>query len=122
MRAIPWIVMGTLVLVGSGGCKRAKTPHADPLRPLTQVKDVLMPQVFQGVELALERYQDENGRYPERLPELVPTFLPREDDLIDSWGTSLRLRVSEDGGTTFLESAGPDRRFDTPDDLARRLQ
>lgn len=122
MRTIPWIVVGIVALVSGGGCKRAKSPSANPLRPLTQVKDVLMPQVFQGVELALERYQDENGRYPERLPELVPAFLSREDDLIDSWGTSLRLRTGEEGAATFLESAGPDRSFDTPDDLARRLQ
>lgn len=114
--------MGILVLVAGGGCRKTPQKNSDqgPLRPLLKVKGAVMPQLFQGVEAALEQYRDEHDRYPDQLSELVPAFLTRADDLIDSWGTPMRLRTDNSTGEAILESAGPDRQFGTPDDLVRR--
>ncbi len=122
MRISPWILTGILLFGFGLGCKKAGKKPEGPLIGLTRVKQAVMPQIFQGVESALERFRNENDRFPQRLVELVPTYLTSEEDLIDSWGSNLRLLPGATPGGVLLKSAGPDREFDTEDDLVRSMQ
>lgn len=43
----------------------------------------------------------------------------RDEIIFDSWGTPIQIRT--ESPMIHLRSAGPDRRFDTPDDIAREI-
>ena len=70
------------------------------------------------ISRALERYHQAHGRYLEPnadLQVLVREGLLRKSDLRDPWGHPYRVRFSQ--GNAWLDSAGPDGRWDTVDDL-----
>jgi hypothetical protein len=83
-------------------------------------------------EMAIHNYNREYGRFPEAARwesamlgtdhEVNPRaiiFLPDRKSLTDPWGTPFRYRLDEKNEHFELRSAGPDRQFDTPDDLHR---
>jgi hypothetical protein len=60
------------------------------------------------------------------LRELIPTWRIdwnscefRDGMVFDPWGTAIQIRI--DSPTVHLRSAGPDRQFGTPDDVAREI-
>ena len=74
------------------------------------------------LELAVNQYRFSHGAYPigsnalslaARDPDCVS--LPANTNLADCWGMPLRLRIIN--GTALVDSAGPDRLFDTADDI-----
>ncbi len=68
---------------------------------------------------ALDQYYNDNEKYPDNLEELVPYYLRTKNDLIDSWGNKYKLaNIDEEW---FIISAGKDKKFDTNDDIKRRL-
>ena len=76
---------------------------------------ILAGEIFQ--------YACSNGRGPANLPELLAaadgdefTRL-RRDQLIDGWGTHFAYARTDQGRSFELRSAGPDRVFDTADDI-----
>lgn len=70
---------------------------------------------------ALARFHRDRASYPDSLRALLrmevpPPYLPaREDWFVDGWGTELRYRRRGPGYE--LRAAGPDRAFDTADDV-----
>jgi hypothetical protein len=70
------------------------------------------------ISRALERYHQAHGRYLEPnadLQALVREGLVRKADLRDPWGHPYRVRFSQ--ANAWLDSPGPDGRWDTVDDL-----
>jgi hypothetical protein len=70
------------------------------------------------INRALERYHRAHGRYlePDADPQtLVSQGLLRRADLRDQWGRPYRTRFR--GADAWLDSAGPDGRWDTSDDI-----
>jgi hypothetical protein len=63
----------------------------------------------------IEAYTVENGRAPEGIEG---NMLLIEADLNDAWGESLRYDALEKNAFA-IRSAGPDKKFDTADDLTR---
>ncbi len=76
-----------------------------------------------NLEKAVSAYAiDRDGRFPATLQELVHTAT-NQDGLLsevpnDPWGTPYLYSV--EGVRPFIRSAGPDRVFDTPDDVSSR--
>lgn len=79
-----------------------------------------------SLQTAIEVYEIDTGRYPDNLmkdlwvPNPVPLgyggpYIRSTNILSDSWGTLFRYRRMQTGFE--LRSAGPDRRFDTADDM-----
>lgn len=83
-----------------------------------------------GINLALDLYEVDNGRYPARLEDLI--IRPEDTERWkgpyikkiprDPWGNLYVYRFpGSDNKETFdLFSPGPDHRADTPDDVADR--
>jgi len=68
---------------------------------------------------ALDQYYNDNEEYPDNLEKLLPYYLKTKNDLIDSWGNKYKLvNIDEEW---FIVSAGKDKKFDTNDDIKRRL-
>jgi hypothetical protein len=63
-----------------------------------------------GTNMGLEALITDPGVSAWHGPYLRPAVLPK-----DSWGTVLRYRLA--GSNYVIQSAGPDRKFDTPDDI-----
>lgn len=61
---------------------------------------------------ALNLHRQTHGTYPDTLETL---FGEQPPELLDAWQTPLRYTTTGDSFT--LHAAGPDRRFDTADDL-----
>lgn len=79
---------------------------------------------MQRVATAIDRYEVDNLRLPTDLSQLVgqgngtgPSMGVTNwgNGFKDEWGTELRYRLLD--GTYELRSAGPDRTFETQDDL-----
>jgi hypothetical protein len=72
---------------------------------------------MRSVRIAIEAYHMDNGRYPaastvaELVPKIQPTYI-RTTPERDAWGTPFLYRVSADGQSYVLASAGSDRAFD----------
>lgn len=67
---------------------------------------------------ALASYYQEQGRYPDRLAELVPGFLSTDSPVKDSWRRDLVYTPAASAGTGFvLRSNGPDGLPGTNDDV-----
>ncbi|UCH35294.1 MAG: hypothetical protein JSV65_02775, partial [Armatimonadota bacterium] len=70
------------------------------------------------INRALERYRQAHGRYLDPnadLQILVHEGLLKRSDLRDNWGRPYRVRFRQ--ANAWLESRGPDGRWDTADDL-----
>jgi hypothetical protein len=111
------LVIVMVVYLGKG---RQANPVAEASADLDKAKGATLEPIMKQVETAVDAYADENGNYPENLEILVPQFLSRTDDLIDPWGTRLRLERGEPQKLSLV-SAGPDRAFGTSDDSRRSL-
>jgi hypothetical protein len=71
-------------------------------------------QHVQTVEQVLFQYRADENRWPTTADLVYKKYLsPRE--LVDPWGTVIVYRLSGDFPTVL--SAGPDRTFDTEDDI-----
>ncbi len=80
---------------------------------------------LQAIAIAIDMYEVDNERLPSDLKEIGPNpkgwgasatgYVKPTVTTTDSWGRALRYSH----GTNWYElrSSGPDRRFDTPDDL-----
>ncbi len=71
------------------------------------------------ISQALSHYLEDHGQYPEGIQDLFPRYLSQERYLSDPWGTPIRYEKRDDGCT--LTAAGPDREFDTADDLVKTI-
>jgi hypothetical protein len=70
---------------------------------------------FRNLHTALTRYSAEQGAYPEKLGGALSSYMPRVPRR-DPWGTGYRYSLQ--GSDDYrLESAGPDGKFGTSDDL-----
>ena len=72
-------------------------------------------QVMIQNEGLLELYKKNKGRYPENLTQLRDlnyTYYP-----MDHFLTEFYYKVSSDGQSYVFKSAGPDKKFDTSDDI-----
>ncbi len=101
-----------------GARRRAQRGEADNILTMAQ--------------MATRQYEFEYGRLPaaarwgeamlgtdrEVNPRAI-TFLPERKFLADPWGTPIRYRLDDENHRFELRSAGPDRQFDTRDDLHR---
>lgn len=114
------------------GVQRWWKEIAPPIEPAPGTRPELVQQgkiqearaLLNLVVMGAERYCGQFGRYPEsfeqvvsysltlprRTPCAVPYMLP-----LDPWGTAYRYGLA--GGVPRPVSAGPDRRFDTADDV-----
>lgn len=75
-----------------------------------------------NVDTAVAAYSlKHNGRAPSNLQDLVNNdsekYLKRDDDLIDAWGTELKIETKKNGKEWVIISAGPDEQFGTDDDI-----
>ena len=74
-------------------------------------------QQVQSVTLSFSRFLLDQKRLPRTLEELDP-----KRSYADPWGTPLRYEILEPQPMWFrVGSAGPDRAFDTPDDIEQRV-
>jgi len=64
---------------------------------------------------AVTRYRADNGRCPATRNDLTKQKYFPAQAFVDSWGTSIAYFCSGDG--TLARSAGPDKRFNTDDDI-----
>jgi Type II secretion system (T2SS), protein G len=71
---------------------------------------------------AVSLYKANYGAYPEEKNALTILIndsdcrmLLKKTNLDDPWGTPFRFRIID--GHPVVDSAGPDRKFDTPDDI-----
>ncbi|HUT73680.1 MAG TPA: alpha-2-macroglobulin family protein [Armatimonadota bacterium] len=77
-----------------------------------------MSRDAERINRALEQYRQRHGRYLDPnadIAVLVQEGLLRRSDLRDQWGNPYRVRFR--AANAWLESAGPDGRWDTVDDL-----
>lgn len=81
----------------------------------TAVKSDETAVAMQTAVNKIEAYSVENGRAPEGIEG---NMLLIEADLNDAWGESLRYDAL-DKNDFAIRSAGPDKKFDTADDLTR---
>jgi hypothetical protein len=72
-----------------------------------------------GVHAALTQYQIERGRCPTGRGDLIDGKYLNARDLVDPWGTSIAYWCHAD--EMQIRSAGPDKLFNTDDDIAREL-
>jgi hypothetical protein len=70
------------------------------------------------VESALAMYDIDHGRCPPAAADLVAGDYLANVDAVDPWGTTIAISCTPDDWSA--RSAGPDRRFDTSDDIRRR--
>jgi len=94
-----------------------EAPHAEAM--LAGMDKAGMRRVendFRSLHLALTRYAAEQGAYPEgNLGGALSSYMPRVPSR-DAWG--MAYRYSRQGSDDYrLESAGPDGKFGTSDDL-----
>ena len=79
----------------------------------------------QSMRLLVEKYAYEafpqwaiehmDAHCPRSIDELSPVIA--RDNALDAWGTPIELRCGDPIRGAFIRSAGPDRHFDTPDDI-----
>ncbi len=86
----------------------------------TSMVGVLRSQAWQqvmSVSLRFPRFLMDRKRLPATLEELDP-----KASYLDPWGTPLRYEILEPVPMGYrVGSAGPDRVFDTPDDIEQRI-
>ena len=92
-----------LALLGPGSC-HVRIPHLKTARYLA-AETASAVQLFRIVE----------NHCPTR-DALVSRNYVDARELIDPWGTSITFHCTP-GGNVIVRSAGPDRLFDTPDDI-----
>ena len=80
---------------------------------------------FSSAHSAILAYKLEYGAYPRSFQVLLSdgnekklSFLPDLQYLADSWGQEIRFAPTPDGFE--LRSAGPDKTFDTEDDIVKK--
>jgi type II secretion system (T2SS) protein G len=76
------------------------------------------------VSLEFSGFQLKNGRLPRSLEELVAAKPGKMTgrSIVDPWGTPIRYEITDPQPMWYrLISAGPDRTFDTEDDLVHRV-
>ncbi len=86
---------------------------------VNKTKTIANDIAIRNIMNALDQYYNDNEKYPDDLEELLPYYLKTKNDLIDSWGNKYRLENIDD--EWYLISAGKDKKFDTNDDIKRRL-
>ena len=69
-----------------------------------------------GVRAALTQYQIEKGRCPTSQDDLIDGKYVNARELVDPWGTSIAYWCH--GEEAAIRSAGPDKLFNTDDDVA----
>ena len=100
--------------------------HQDKVTSFVTAPVTLTQQAGVGVELsqieaALERHRINYERYPR--PEQFDAFMERnfrsrlKDVRVDHWGTPYHYRLTDNGRSFELRSAGPDKILANDDDL-----
>ncbi len=121
-RGLEAIAAGSLLLAAAWVLWEI-TPEP-PFRPTVNV----IPEDLKALEYlatACEHHARETGRYPDRIEMLTRKHVPQGHDSVsvqwvDVWGTPLRYHPLREGRAFEIRSAGPDRQFETFDDLIRR--
>jgi hypothetical protein len=106
LRLFAWAVALTLVLLF--GTKVLLPAYLAP--PPPGEREAALNSAFTSVGLALERWKAQEGDYPQRLEQLVPSLLAAiPSDPWDDEGGPLRYRARSGGeGKVLLYSVGPD--------------
>lgn len=91
------------------------------LAALSRIKTEQTRQILDAVAAALARYKEKNGRLPafEDYADLSDSLYPdymAESYRLDAWRQPL-MAFREGADTIRLVSAGPDEKFDSPDDI-----
>ncbi len=104
---------GVLAVSLRAGLATAEHELKNDLRELETEReaDEVAASVLDEMEERLRAQRMADGRFPPSLAEPPPE---------DPWGTPLRYE-NEGPDLAWVTSAGPDRRFDTEDDLVRDL-
>ena len=80
-------------------------------------------ELIGGVETALNMYNMKHGAYPDTLEPLTQETAEEDallqGDYVDPWGTELRYE-RRGKKRPLLTSAGPDKEFDTEDDITNK--
>jgi general secretion pathway protein G len=87
----------------------------------SRIQDSAMKQAleveFRNLNLAIYNYQIENGAFPTSVEDLLVGGYINRDLSTDPWNTQYMLRQNQQTGRLEIVSAGPDRKFDTEDDI-----
>ncbi|HEX7899855.1 MAG TPA: hypothetical protein VF950_18945 [Planctomycetota bacterium] len=87
----------------------------DELMGGTRKQEAVQQVMF--VSLRFSGFLRDHQRLPRTLEELDPGI-----SIVDPWGTALRYEILEPQPMWYrVGSAGPDRVFDTPDDIEQRV-
>lgn len=79
-----------------------------------QGQETFMNMAMSKLAIVVMVQQGKIGAHEVSYDSLVDEGMPA-NNLIDGWGTP--FRISAEGQDIFIASAGPDREFDTSDDL-----
>ncbi len=102
--AIAGTIIGLILSLILAGCAIGAAVFWDGLR---------MSVAMGSIPQSIDQYNFTQGAFPDSLSQLT---LP-DIFLTDAWGTDFRLDLNDDANTWRLISAGPDKLFDTPDDI-----
>jgi hypothetical protein len=86
--------------------------------PYAELKIQLVGQLFEMNAGKVSLYERDNGELPARLSDLGEPSPDNQYFAVDPWGTEIQYNPKADGTFEFI-SAGPDRSFDTADDITK---
>ncbi|MDB4650329.1 hypothetical protein OAE37_01055 [Pirellulaceae bacterium] len=107
-------LMGLLVIAGAMGWTRhvVHNHEQDQLRMENRVSRNQTERKLESAKKTIEKFRAENGEFPDGLAGNRLTIETK-----DSWQTELRYELVENGFT--IRSAGPDKKFESDDDIVR---
>lgn len=125
------IVLGSLILavLMLPGILQPPAQHAKP-SAATGGKEKLMRKFTAGLEAALREYRRETGRFPEggageiisalrgrnetekKYIDLAPEAVNGHGEMLDPWGTPLRITFEPGSDVARIHSAGPNLIFE----------
>ncbi len=94
-----------------GGGKQDLPPVASVQDPLQVEKYRKTLNSIRYVAYAIEVYELEDMKLPEKLSELVPGFIEEEQQLMDAWGNPFHYKIDTRNNTFWLASGGSDGQF-----------
>jgi hypothetical protein len=108
---------GGVIAMGVTSYQRAQAHHQElVLNARNRELGLLTGQTLQVAQAEFAQYREVNGG---NLPQWIDANMVAIKHK-DAWGESLRFDIEKEGA--LLRSAGPDREFDTSDDLTLRVE
>jgi len=109
-----------IIIIAVGGALLLVLPTVLHDPPLSSVPHPAWLRLRNSIDV----FETDMGHYPKTLSELWTSdgslnwkgpYVRSKTDLVDSWSTEIRYECTQE--TYKLTSAGPDRTFDTGDDI-----